>query len=97
MPVVRLGNSQPINHATGAPITPDGQVTEVHIPDTHTLAQAISAVTHVGDVHFGVWAAHSAAEAPDWVWSDSEELAVRLAAHYGCPVGQPATDETPEG
>jgi hypothetical protein len=97
MSVIRLGNPQAINHATGALIPGGERVTELHIPEGYSRAAAVAAVTHVGESTSGVWAAHSAAEGPSWVWSDDDDLAAALAAHYGCPVGEPDTDHTPEG
>lgn len=95
MPTVRLGNPQAIQHATGEPVE-GSQVTEADLPAQWSLAEQVRAVVH-DDPHFhGLWKAHSAAAAPSWVESDSPELAQALAAHYGSPIGAPATD-TQEG
>lgn len=60
-------------------------VTTANIPDSVNLGNAFKTITDPG----GVYAAHSD-EAPAWVESDSDGLAMLLSEHYGCPIGEPA-------
>jgi hypothetical protein len=93
MPVVRLGNPKALNHATGKAVKGE-RITEAHLDPGKSLADQLRDITHDdGGPHTGLWASHSEADAPSWVVSDSPELEAALAAHYGCPVGQPDTDD----
>lgn len=95
MRVVRLGNPQPVHHATGEQLDGGDRITEVHLPDGLSVGDAVTAITHRGTDTHGVWAVHSAADAPSWVWSDDAAVAAALAAHYGCEAldTDPRTDE----
>lgn len=89
MPTVRLGNPNAINHATGEAVAGE-QITTVSLPEEWPLdAQIRAVVANGGPTAQGAWAAHSAGS-PSWVASDAPVLAQAIAAHYGCPIGQPA-------
>jgi hypothetical protein len=83
MAVVRLGNPRAVVAGSRVPL--GVQVTTVTIPGGHTAAEQMRTITHQD----GVWPAHSDAPGPVWVESDDHELAAALAAHYGCPIGEP--------
>lgn len=87
MAVVRLGNPRAVVAGSRVPL--GEQVTTVSIPDSYTLDEKLRTVMHAD----GVWPAHSEAPGPSWVESDDEELSAALAAHYGCPIGRPDTEE----
>ncbi|GAC1605121.1 MAG: hypothetical protein NVS3B6_17340 [Pseudarthrobacter sp.] len=85
MPTVRVGNPDPI-HAGAKP----GDVTEFTIPESKTFDEAVSDVSFDdGGPNTGAWLAHSRAQSPSWVESDSPRLAEVLAKKWGCPVGRP--------
>lgn len=87
MPSVLLGNPRPIGALPGH----EGEhVTEVDVPDSRSLDDAIRDVCHdEPSGNTGLWRAHSDASSPSWVESSSAELAAALAARFGCPVGRP--------
>lgn len=65
--------------------TLDGlRVTEIRFPEGTKLSEAFRTVTD----QRGVWAYHSD-DVPEFVESDSEQLAQMLAEEYGCVVGIP--------
>lgn len=83
MATVYLGNPAALDD--GEPM--EGQrITTATIPEDHTVAEALSAIT----ARDGVWPNHSAAPAPAWVESDNEDLACLLSSHYGCRIGRPS-------
>lgn len=96
MPIVQFGNSQAIDHSTQAPIA-GRQITTSHIDPCYPLDRAMLALTHDSPEYRGAWRAHSTAPRPDWVESDSPELAAALSAHFGCPIGRPADWDTDAG
>jgi hypothetical protein len=66
------------------------RITTIHVPDTYSLLEAVSAVT----AQDGAWNHHSQGDnpddtKPDWVESDHEGLALLLGAQMDCPVGRP--------
>jgi hypothetical protein len=69
---------------------PGDRVTEIVIPDSYSLLEAVASVTSQD----GAWNHHSLGDNPDdssptWVESDNEPLASLLAQHFECPVGRP--------
>ncbi len=69
---------------------PGERVTEIVIPDTYTLLEAVASVV----AQDGAWNHHSLGDnpsdsSPSWVESDNEALASLLAQHFECPVGRP--------
>lgn len=90
MPVVYLGNPAPLDR--GQPMPDQGErVTTVTIPDSRPTDAAVRDIAHNdGSPNAGLWASHSAAQAPTWVQCpDDPALEAALAARFGCPAGRP--------
>jgi hypothetical protein len=81
MPNVVFGNRSALDR--GQPI-PGEQVTELSLPGCYTFDECLRSVVHSD----GMWRKHSA-EPPMWVESDDDDLAEKIAEHFGCPVGRP--------
>ncbi|MCW2900922.1 MAG: hypothetical protein JWO67_3187 [Streptosporangiaceae bacterium] len=92
MPVVQLGNPAPTERGVLMPGGPT--ITEVVVPDSHSIDQAVRDIAYVdptGGGNSGLWASHSDVPAPSWVsCPDDPDLQAALAARYGCPAGRPA-------
>lgn len=86
MPVVHLGNPAGLDAGR---VMPGHRVTSSVLPDDWSPDQRFNAVTALD----GIWRNHSGASAPTWVESDDIELAMRLSAHYGCPLGRSDAEE----
>lgn len=89
MPLVWLGNNAPLDAGIAIP---GPRTTFASVPDDDSPTEqrkAIVARVADGDHMDGVFATHSASDAPAWVESNSVEFANQIASHYGCPVGRP--------
>ena len=84
MATVILGNPDAVDPATRTPL--GEQVTTIHVSsEWNTLQEMVRTICH-DDGH---WSQHSQGN-PSWVESDDPELASRIAAWFGCPIGRPA-------
>ena len=81
--IVLLGNPEPIDSATRAPLPDVGPTwTEVHPFEGCTPQELLADLNHPN----GIWQAHSAAPTPSWVASTDPDMAQALALRLGCPV-----------
>jgi hypothetical protein len=94
MPIVHLGNPQPVHHLPGERL-PDGsksdelqrlpleghQITTINLPPTYTQREMIRTVTH----RDGVWPKHSDADRPTWVEAEDRELEAALCEYFNAP------------
>lgn len=72
--------------------TGDKRCTTVVIPGSSGLIAALTDITAAT----GIWANHSAADAPAWVASTNPRLAEVLAEHYRCEVREYDPDHQPD-
>jgi len=85
MPTIRLGHK-------------DGHITVAHIPDHESWTddeRFYSVIDDGSGTRQGIWATHRAiseSDIPAWLESDDPDFAYRIAMHYGCPVGAPASE-----
>lgn len=89
MPMVWLGNNAPLDAGIAIP---GPLITFANVSDDEDQVSQLKTITAqvaTGDHMDGVFATHSASAAPAWVESNSNEFALLIASHYGCPVGRP--------
>lgn len=82
MPTVRLGNTAAVDLGQ---LLDGNRVTTIHILDENGLESRMRTITHAD----GFWRAMSMRPAA-WVECDDPEIEDALAAHFNCPVGEPA-------
>lgn len=82
---IALGNIAALD--AGQPMPPGNRVTSAGFDDVLSRDDMFRTVTDTA-AGLGFWAVHSM-QPPAWVECSDPQLAERVAAHYGCPIGRP--------